>query len=199
MPTARRAATVDLKDRAAADLQFIRETMNGAASFTALSGVGYVLVGVGALVAGGVAGLLPGPAERVVVWLVDAALSVAIGFAFTARKARAAGQLLLSGPFRKFARSFSPAVIAGAVMTAWFVAEDAYQYLPALWLLCYGAALAAAGAFSVPVVPTMGASYLALGVICAIAPRSWSEGFLLAGFGGLHIFFGALIARRYGG
>ena len=199
MPIARRAARVDLKDRAAADLQFIRETMNGAASFTALSGVGYVLVGVGALVAGAVARLLPSAAQRVEVWLADAALSVVIGFAFTARKARAAGQPLLSGPFRKFARSFSPAVVAGAVMTAWLVTDHAYQYLPALWLLCYGAALAAAGAFSVPVVPTMGASYLALGVICAILPPAWSDGLLVAGFGGLHVFFGALIARRYGG
>jgi hypothetical protein len=199
VPIAQRAAPVDLKDRAAADLQFIRETMNSAASFTALSGVGYVLVGVGALVAGGVARLSPSPVDRVEVWLADAALSIVIGFGFTARKARAAGQPLLTGPFRKFARSFSPAVIAGAVMTAWLVSDHAYQYLPALWLLCYGAALAAGGAFSVPVVPTMGASYLTLGVICALAPPSWSDGLLLAGFGGLHILFGALIARRYGG
>jgi hypothetical protein len=37
------------------------------------------------------------------------------------------------------------------------------------------------------------------GGIAALAPAAWDDWMLAAGFGGLHIAFGLLIARRYGG
>jgi hypothetical protein len=35
--------------------------------------------------------------------------------------------------------------------------------------------------------------------VALFSPSSWSDAFLAAGFGGLHIIFGAVIARKYGG
>ena len=199
MPSARRVDPVELKDRAAADLRFIRETMDRAASFTALSGLGFVLVGVGAAVTAMTAHAMPGASARLGLWLLDAAFSVAVGFAATARKASAAGQSLLSGPFRKFSRSFAPAIFAGAAMTAILARDGLYGYLPALWLLCYGAGLAAGGAHSVRAVPAMGACFMVLGLVAAVVPATWGDAVLATGFGGLHIGFGAVIARRFGG
>jgi hypothetical protein len=40
---------------------------------------------------------------------------------------------------------------------------------------------------------------MALGALTLFAPASWATELLIAGFGGLHILFGTLIARRYGG
>lgn len=199
MPITRRVVPRGLEERAAADLEFIRETIGSAAAFTALSGLGFVIVGAGALVTGAIAWAVADPMARLGIWLLDAALSVAIGFATTARKARRAEQSLLSGPFRKFARSFAPAIVAGAILTALLARDQAFGYLPCVWLLCYGAGLAASGSTSVPAVPAMGGSFMALGAVAAIAPAAWSLPLLMAGFGGLHIGFGALIARSYGG
>jgi hypothetical protein len=41
--------------------------------------------------------------------------------------------------------------------------------------------------------------FMALGVAAFIAPAGWGNVFMAAGFGGLHIIFGGIIARKHGG
>jgi hypothetical protein len=199
MPFLQRAVPTTLTDRAAADLRFIRETMTNAASFTALSGVGFIVIGIGALVTGLAARGLGLPADRLTLWIADAVFSVAIGLLFMARKGRLAGQGLITGPFRKFALGFSPAVAAGGVVSLMLMRAGFLAELPAVWLLCYGAALMAGGAFSVRIVPIMGACFMAVGALAALSPAALGNAAMLVGFGGLHVVFGAIIARRHGG
>jgi hypothetical protein len=45
----------------------------------------------------------------------------------------------------------------------------------------------------------MGAGFLAIGALALLTPVAWADLWLGAGFGGLHIVFGAIIARRHGG
>ena len=180
------------------NLRFIRETMERAGTFTAVSGWGEVVIGCTAVAAALIAARL-GPTGWVVTWLVEAAVAAAIAIAFMAAKSRAAGMPLLSGPLRKLVLSFSPPMLVGVVLTALFTRLHLETLLPGSWMLLYGTGVVTAGTYSVPIVPVMGAAFMVLGTATLFLPATWSTALLIAGFGGLHIVFGSLIARRYGG
>jgi hypothetical protein len=100
---------------------------------------------------------------------------------------------------RRFALALVPALGVAVVLTAVFVQYGLTTRLPGCWLLCYGAAVTSGGAFSVRPVPFMGVAFIALGALAFVAPADWGHFFLAAGFGVLHILFGIVIARNYGG
>jgi len=181
------------------DLRYIRDTMARAGQFSAIPGWGGVVMGVTALVASAVAGP-PAPSRQwVAVWLAEAAVAVLIALVAIARKARRSSAPLLATPARRFALVLLPPLLAGAVLTAVFAANGLTTRLPGCWLLLYGTSGATGGALSVRVVPVMGVLFMAFGVAAFIAPAAWGNVFMAAGFGGLHIVFGAIIARNHGG
>lgn len=191
--------TIGLHDQAMDNLRFIRNTMENAGSFTAVPGVGGMIVGATAFFAAFAAHLSAGPRAWLWVWVGEALLAISIGVTFSARKARQDGNALLSRPFHRFIFALLPSIAAGTVITIMLESAGFVRFLPAIWLLLYGAGVACAGAFSVRVVPIMGLSFLVLGTIAAVAPPSWSDPLMAIGFGGLHIVFGWIIARHYGG
>jgi len=114
-------------------------------------------------------------------------------------KAHAAQVSLLSGPARKFAMSFAPPLVVGALLTAVLYQRGDTDPLPGVWLLLYGTAVMAGGAFSVRVIPMMGICLMALGAAALFSPAAWGDLFMAAGFGLMQIVFGVVIARKYGG
>ena len=185
---------------AADNLRYIRDTMSRATEFTAVPGWGGVAIGVTALVAAAVSGPPDNSARWMAIWLVDAALAAAIGLVATMRKANRIGAPLLStAPAQRFAIAYLPPLVAGAILTPVFVALEATPRLPGCWLLLYGTALASGGATAVRIVPLMGVAFMALSALAFAAPTAWGQWMLAAGFGGLHIGFGLVIARRHGG
>jgi len=173
--------------------------MERAGSFTAVSGIGIVAIGGIALVASFLAARQADASGWITVWVAAAAAAVVIELSLTARKARALGLPMVSGPGRKFALAFTPTLLAGAILTAALTPAAPRDLLVGTWLLLYGAGVTAGGALSVPVVPVMGVSFMAAGVATLLLPASAANWMMLAGFGALHIVFGFFIARRYGG
>jgi len=198
-PRPRPAEPVALDAHARDNLRFIRETMERAASFTAVPGWGGVAIGITALGAAWLAARQSTVEAQVVTWLGEALLAVGIAAWTTVRKARAAKMPLLSGPGRKFALSFFPPLFVGALLTFVLYHTGLERAIPGTWLLLYGTGVLTGGAFSVKIVPVMGLCFMFAGTVALFSPASWGNGFLAAGFGGLHIIFGILIARRHGG
>jgi hypothetical protein len=199
-PDPEQEPSVDLHARAMDNLRFIRETMERAGSFTAISGWGQVVIGVTGFLAAWLASMQPATTETwLATWAAAAVVSVLVGVLTTAMKARAARMPLLSGPGRKFTLSLAPPLVAGAVLTGVLYRAGLAGALPGMWLLLYGVGIVTAGAFSVSVVPVMGLCFMLLGGAAAFSPAAWGDAWMAAGFGGLHVFFGLWIARRYGG
>jgi len=188
-----------LHARAMDNLAFIRSTMENAGAFTAVSGWGMVIVGFLAIAASFIAAAQPSAARWLDVWLALATVGIVVQLWAMLAKARSAGIPLLSGPGRKFVLAVSPPLLAGAVLTIVLHRAGLTAVLPGLWLLLYGAAVAAGGAFSVEIVPVMGLCFLAAGALALFTPLAWNDWILGAAFGGFHIAFGIPIARRYGG
>jgi len=194
-----RPAPVALDDHARDNLRFIRETMERASSFTAVPGWGGVAMGITAIGAAAVASRQPSAVSWLITWLAEAAVAFGIASFTTLTKARRANVPILAGPGRKFALSFAPPVFVAALLTVILFRAGLIWAIPGVWLLLYGTGVITGGAFSIRVVPLMGLCFMVLGTVALFSPANWGSVFLAAGFGGLHIIFGAVIARNYGG
>ena len=187
-----------LHERAADDLRFIRDTMERATSFTGLSGRGYVAVGVTAIAAAWLASRQASPGAWLLVWMLELPLAATLAVGLTARKARSQGGSLGFHMGRRLLLAFSPPMAVGALLTAALYLGGEVGLLPGVWLGLYGAGVMTGGAYSVRVIPVMGAAFIAL---AGVALLTTLPGDLLLGlgFGGLHVVFGLIVWSRYGG
>jgi hypothetical protein len=156
-------------------------------------------MGLSALAAAWFAHRQPGFSRWFDVWVIEGILAFAIGGLAMFHKARSSGEPLWSEPARKFALGFLPPVFAAAVLSIPLYQMHHPNALVAAWLILYGAAAMAGGAFSARIVPAMGAAFLVLGTAALFIDPGLCDLAMAAGFGGLHIVFGLWIWRKYGG
>ena len=192
-------APPSLGDRAFDNLQFIRETMERSAHFTAVPGYGGILMGATAIGAAFVANAQVYLRNWLIVWAVEAVLAFFIGLLAMWQKSKSANVSLTSAPARKFAMSFLPPLVVGVVITLGLWRFEHFEVMIPVWLLCYGAAVVCGGAFSVKAVPVMGWCFIALGAVAFFIPAGYGNSMMALSFGVFHVVFGFIIARRYGG
>ena len=188
-----------LHARAMDDLSFIRRTMERATPFTAVPGWGGVTMGLVALVAAAVGSRAETAVAWVACWVTAAVVALLIGGWAMAAKARRAGTPLLSWSGRRFVLSFLPPLAVGALSDDRAGAEWADR----------GAAGDVAAAVrhrrryrrSIlgPGCPGHGRRFMLLGAVALFGAGAVGNLLMAAGFGGLHLVFGFIIARRYGG
>jgi hypothetical protein len=98
---------------------------------------------------------------------------------------------------RKLLWSLCPALFIGAIFTGLAVQTGNLNWLPVIWLGCYGAAVTNGGQVSVPPVRYMGLCFLLAAAGSALSSPETGLLWISLGFGWLHIVFGAYIARRH--
>jgi len=189
--------TQDDRTHAQETLEYIRQTMESASTFTAVSGWGMSLVGGVGLLAAGVAARLENQAD-LALWIPTAVLAIAIAGVANTVKANRMRVPLWSGSFRKLAWVMAPVLVAGGVLTYALANAGQQGLLPGTWLALYGAGVTAGGTLSVRAIRTMGVVLLVFGAAALLRPL-WGLPLLAAGFGAVHIAFGLLVVRRHGG
>lgn len=173
--------------------------MERATAFTAVPGWGLVAMGGTALVAAPAASFAHAPLRWLFVWVVAAFVGSATGVVTMMRKANNAGLTILSGPGRRFLVALLPPLAAAALLTFVLARLGRFDLLPGLWLLLYGVSVLTGGAFAIRPVVLMGGSFFLLGAATLFLPDRLGDVMMATGFGGLHLVFGLIIARRYGG
>ena len=188
-----------IHEHALSNLRYIREAMERASAFTSIPGWGGVAIGITAIGTAVLAHRAATPSLWLRTWLAEAVLAGLVAGVTMVIKARRANVSFSGTPARRFFISYFAPIVAAAILTLFLARAGFHAALPATWLLLYGASFVSSGAFSVPLVPAMGVCFMVLGLAAGFISFSAANMLLGAGFGGLHILFGVLIARRYGG
>ena len=199
LTSSRRSAPPTIGGHAADNLRFIRQAMERSATFTAVPGVGGMLMGAVGSLAALVASRQTTGERWLLTWLAAAVAAAAIGLIAMTRKARRAGVALSGANARRFAAALAAPCVAGAALTYALWTTRAYSVMPPAWLLLYGAGVLTGGAYSVAPVRVMGALFMLFGLVSVVTPPAWGNVWLGAGFGVLHIGSGLYIARHHGG
>ncbi|MBC7901251.1 MAG: hypothetical protein H7070_14490 [Saprospiraceae bacterium] len=191
---------VNISDKALDNLRYIRETMERSTHFTAVPGYGGILMGVTAIAAAYIASIQIDFRAWQMTWLAEAGLAFVIGLFAMWQKSKIAKTPLMSAPAKKFALGFAPPLICGVILTfALLRLGTDKDMVVGVWLLLYGAAVVCGGMSSVKAVSIMGWLFMLLGALAFFVPAMYSDWLMALSFGLLHIVFGAVIARKYGG
>ncbi len=83
-------------------------------------------------------------------------------------------------------------------MTYFFIMHNLAFSVWGVWMLCYGLAICAVGLFSVKPVSVLGAAFVLAGAVTLLLPPSAQLPMMALTFGGFHIGYGILMARRHG-
>jgi hypothetical protein len=200
------------------DLASIRNIMEKSSKFISLSGLSGILAGVYALI--GAAAVLyismnyrgafdsfnydyhvirkaPGLLTQLaIIGAVVFVASITTGLVMSARKAKKHGTTLWNpATYRVIVNLSIPLATGGIVILTqlWF---GNYEFVAPGCLVFYGLALIAASPNLYEEVRYLGYSEIALGIICGFLP-GYGLFFWATGFGIFHIFYGALMFRKY--
>lgn len=184
-----------LHAHAVGHLKFIRASMEAAGSL-AVPGIAGSAMGVVGLLAALIVAVPELRDHWLYIWLIAAVVACTAGAALMATQAELKRFTLYRGPVRKFIFCLCPGLVCGAALTTVLWQRDLTQLLPGIWLLLYGAALLAASTLTASFVAVMGSLFMLLGFAAFALPFAWQNVLLGAGFGGLHLVFGAWAARR---
>ncbi len=189
------------------DLLYIRRTLEAAGQLTAVPGKCLIAAGLFSIagaafnefVTGAPWGSCRYPRLALATWGVVLAVSLTVVLFGIYRKSVQLSAPIRMPLLRRILWSLCPALFVGALLTSLAVRFDNLEWLPVIWLGCYGAAVTNGGEVSVAPVRYMGVSFLLVAAGAAFTPPAAGLAWIILGFGWLHLVYGAYIARRHNG
>ena len=197
-------------DEARENLRVIRQTMERSTKYSTLSGLSGVLIGLTAIAGVAVTAAVidhkmtahvPDASVQPLlglIWLAVLALAVTIEFAWNKRRAARIGKHVASPLGAHILVAALPAFLGAAVLTAFFYLHGLFADVWGVWMLCYGLAICAVGLFSVRPVTYLGAAFVLAGSVTLLLPNHFHLFMMALTFGGFHVLYGTLMARKHG-
>lgn len=198
------------------DLASIRQMMERSSKFISLSGLSGILAGIYALAGAITAYLLTrefrysfdgvdrdivrqSPVIILTLGAIAAIvliMSLATGIFFSSRKAKAHGTTLWTATSFRIIINLAIPLVAGGMLILIQLYFGNYEFVAPGCLVFYGLALLSASPNLFEEVRYLGYSEILLGLVCAALP-GYGLFFWAVGFGIFHIFYGALMFRKY--
>lgn len=187
------------------NLLYIRRTLQAAGQLTAVPGRSLIAAGILALAGVAVNAFVTGPPwdpakdvrYSLIVWGVVLVVSLKIVLFGIYRQSKKMNEPLHPPLVRKLLWSLCPVLFVGALLTGLAVQHSAMDWLPVIWLGCYGAAVTNSATVSVAPVRYMGLCFLLTAAAATVSAPEMGLAWIALGFGWLHIIYGAYIARRH--
>ena len=196
------------------DLAEIRNLMEKSSKFMSLSGLSGILAGLYALAGATAAYFLlqsgqgadysPNPVTNpLTIQLAAIALTVLIvslitGFVMSARKAKRHGVELWTSTSKRLVVNLAVPILTGGAFIFLLLLQGRYGLVAPVCLIFYGLALINASTNLYEEVRYLGYSEIILGLITTALP-GYGLFFWAIGFGLFHVFYGALMFRKYDG
>jgi hypothetical protein len=189
------------------NLIYIRRTLEAAGQLTAVPGKCLIATGLIAITGAGINEFVTGaPWSRgsytnlaLTTWGLVLGVSLIVVSIGIYRKSLQMRTPIHPPLLRKLLWSLCPALFVGGLLTILAVHSGNLEWLPVIWLGCYGAAVTNGGQVSVAPVRYMGVCFLIAAAGAAVSPKEAGLAWLALGFGWLHLVYGAHIARRHNG
>jgi hypothetical protein len=196
------------------DLAEIRNLMEKSSKFISLSGLSGILAGVYALIGGATAYFLvqfplPPTAYRqesvqgmpVIIQLSTIALlvlaaSLITGLTLSARKAKALGLEMWNNTTWRLITNLAVPLVTGGIFIILLLIQGRYGLVAPVCLIFYGLALINASPKLYDEVRYLGYSEIILGLVATALP-GFGLFFWTIGFGVFHVFYGAIMFRKY--
>ncbi len=208
-------------EEARENLRVIRQTMERSTKYSTLSGLSGVLIGLVAIAGVAATQRIVGHifsyegdtasvnremladrhtqlAQLGAVWAMVLVIAVAIDFIANKRRASRVGKQVFSPLGAHIVLAALPGFFAGGALTAFFVMHNLLFSIWGVWMLCYGLAICAVGLFSIKPVSALGGAFVLAGAVTLLLPPAAQLPMMALTFGGFHIGYGVLMARKHG-
>ena len=192
------------------NLRVIRSLMERPTKYSTFSGLSGILAGAGSLAGCAITSRVilaqgytvhglsgSGAARFLALWACVTLFAVAADYMITKRRAATVGKYIRSRLGRQMVLSSAPGLFTGALLSVYFLSHGDVSPVYAIWMLCYGLAVCAVGQFSQREVSFLGLAFLISGTVTLWWPAIglWM---MAAAFGGFHIVYGVIMARKDG-